>query len=154
LLHGAKLLGFIQNSSLINDLKLRAAYSITGNMFSGAYLTSKETLTGRRVNGAEVPVKDYITNKDLSVEKKGTINAGLDVAMSKKAVNLHVDYYHSMVNNLMINQSLPVTLGFTDYIDNGGKLAIDGIELGLDGRMYLWESILTLNASVTYQKAK
>ncbi|MDA3891750.1 MAG: SusC/RagA family TonB-linked outer membrane protein [Salinivirgaceae bacterium] len=138
----------------INDLKLRASISQTGNMFSSAYLRSKTTYTGRNYTGLGVPVRDYITNEDLSAEKKFSVNTGFDLSFNKKAYNIHLDYHMSRVNNLIINQDLPYNYGFTDYYDNGGSLAINGVELATDGRWILGESVLVVDASVTYQASK
>jgi hypothetical protein len=123
-------------------------------MFSSAYGLSKNTYTGRRYNAVGVVIRDYNANEDLAAEKKSTISTGLDLTFGKKAYNVHLDYHHSTVNNLIINQSLPYNFGFTDYLDNGGALAINGIELGGDARVYLGQARLILDASVTYQTSK
>ena len=142
------------NSTSINDLKLRASYSLTGNMFSSIYQYSKLTYTGRRYGSTGVVVRDYNPNENLSVEKKSTGNVGMDMSFGKNAYNLHLDYYMSYVHNLIINQMLPYNFGFTDYYDNGGALAINGIELAADGRINLGGSELILDATVTKQSSK
>ena len=145
---------FIKGSSILNDLKLRASFSQTGNMYNSIYSFSKMTYTGRRYNDIGVVVRDYNPNKELEAERKSTIDAGLDIVFGKKAYNVHLDYYYSFVNNLIINQSLPYNYGFTDYYDNGGALAATGIELGADGRLYMGKAMLALSATFTYQKSK
>ncbi len=142
---------FLSGSSWLNDMKLRASYSQTGNMFNSIYTFSKMTYTGRRYNQIGTTVRDYNPNEELEVERKSTINAGLDLAFGKKAYGIHIDYYYSTVGNLIINQSLPYNYGFTDYFDNGGALSQTGIELGADGRIYIGKSILALDATVTWQ---
>jgi TonB-linked SusC/RagA family outer membrane protein len=145
---------FFSSSSSINDLKLRASYSLTGNMFSSIYQYSKPSYTGRRYNSLGVVVRDYNPNEDLSGEKKSTANIGLDMTFGKRAYNLHLDYYMSYVHNLVINQLLPYNFGFTDYYDNGGVLAMNGIELAADGRINLGQANLILDATVTKQSGK
>lgn len=145
---------FLANSSLINDLKLRATASQTGNMFSNSYIMSKNLLEGARYQYFGVPTKTYVTNEDLSVEKKSSVSAGFDVTLAKRTVNLHVDYHYSMVNNLMISHTLPFYYGEKAYIDNGGKLAINGIEFAADGRFNMGAATLLIDATVTYQKSE
>jgi len=145
---------FMKNITWINDLKVRGSYSQTGNMFSKAYVMSKDTYTGFRYAQAGTAVKDYITNDKLEGERKSTINAGLDISVGKKAYNFQIDYHHSVVNNLIINQTLPYQYGYTDYLDNGGTLAISGLELGANGRFYLGQAVLVLDAAITYQGSK
>lgn len=145
---------FLKNFEWLNDLKLRASYSITGNMYSNIYNQSKFTYTGRRYNNIGVSVLDYTPNEDLEVEKKSTINTGVDLSVARRAVNFHVDYYISSVNNLIINQQLPYNFGFTNYYDNGGALSISGIEVGADARIFLGQSSLLLQAAVTKQNSE
>jgi TonB-linked SusC/RagA family outer membrane protein len=145
---------FMKNVSWINDLKVRGSYSQTGNMFSKAYVMSKNTYRTYRYDQVGTPIKDYITNNDLSNERKSTINAGIDISVGKKAFNFQIDYHHSVVNNLIINQTLPYQYGFTDYLDNGGAMTISGLELGANGRFYFGKAILMLDAAITYQGSK
>ncbi len=142
---------FLKNATWLNDMKLRASWSNTGNMFSNIYNQSKFTYTGRRYNNIGVSVLDYTPNEDLEAEKKSTINTGVDISIAKRAVNIHVDYYMSSVNNLIINQQLPYNFGFTNYYDNGGALSLSGIEVGADARFFLGNSSLLLQATVTKQ---
>lgn len=128
---------FMYGVSFINDLKLRGSYSVSGNMFSDIYSFSKPTYTGRRYNNLGVVVRDYNANENMEMEKKTTINAGIDLSIAGRSVNLHLDYYSANVNNLVINQSLPYNFGFTDYYDNGGVLNLSGIEIAADGLFIL-----------------
>ncbi len=145
---------FFSNMSVINDLKLRASYSLTGNMFSGVYQYSKLTYTGARFNNQQGAVRDYNPNEDLNAEKKSTGNVGLDMSFGKRAFNIHLDYYMAYVHNLVINQMLPYNFGFTDYYNNDGVLGINGIELATDARFNLGQSQLVLNAAITKQASE
>jgi len=145
---------FLVNNPVINDLKMRISASQTGNMFSNSYVMSKNLLEGARYQYYGVPTKTYITNEDLSVEKKSSVSTGFDLTIVKKAINIHVDYHYSMVNNLMISHTLPFYYGDKAYIDNGGKLNINGIEFAADGRFNIGAATLLLDATVTYQKSQ
>ncbi|MBN1187216.1 MAG: SusC/RagA family TonB-linked outer membrane protein [Bacteroidales bacterium] len=145
---------FMKNNTKINDLKVRASFAQTGNMFSNIYQYSKLTYTGSRFQNVSAVVMDYNPNKEMKAERKSTLNTGIDMTTGKNAVNFHLDYYMSFVNNLIINQQLPYNFGFTDYYDNGGKLATSGIEFATDARLFFGESELLLGATVTKQKTK
>ena len=106
---------FLNQSSWLEDLKLRASYSVAGNMFSSVYDNSKLYYTDRRMNGTGVITREIIPNEDMELEKKNTINAGIDLSVLKQQLNVHVDFFKSNVNNLVIRQELPSTFGFTDY---------------------------------------
>jgi hypothetical protein len=85
----------------------------------------------------------------MTLEKKSTINAGLDLSVFKQLLNLHVDVYKSNVNNLVIQQELPVTFGYTKYFDNGGKLEATGIEINADTRIQSGNFVWVLGGTVS-----
>ena len=55
---------------------------------------------------------------------------------------------------MVINQSLPYNFGFTDYVDNGGKLVSSGYELAADANFKFEAVKLVLDATITYQNSK
>lgn len=140
---------FLNNAAWLEEFKLRASYSITGNMYSSVYDNSKLYYTDRRLNGTGVLVRETIPNEDMELEKKNSINAGLDLSMFRQLVNIHVDVYNAKVDNLIIKQELPATYGYTNYYNNGGKLDISGFEVSLDTRLQVRDFVWTLGASVS-----
>jgi len=143
---------FLSDVKWIDDLKLRTNWSITGNVYSSVYDFSKLYYTEVRNNTYGVPVREAIPNPNLELERKMTINGGLDLTLFHQTTNIHVDFFKSMVNNLIIQQALPATYGYTTYYDNGGKLSITGLEAGLDERIKLGTATLKLGATITLQK--
>ncbi|NJK84649.1 MAG: hypothetical protein HC906_00340 [Bacteroidales bacterium] len=133
----------------IADMKLRASYGITGNMYGLAYDYSKLFYIGKRWNTYGVVVRDAIPNEDMEIEKKSTISAGLDVSLFNQKTNIHFDYYRSMVGNLLLNQQLPAEYGFTNYYNNEGRLSINGYELAFDSRIQGQGYAITYGASVS-----
>jgi len=138
---------FLNQATWLEDLKLRASYSVTGNMFSSVYDYSKLYYISKRLNNLGYLMREIIPNPDLALEKKSTINAGLDLSLLKQAINVHLDVYKSNVNNLIVEQSLPSTFGYTSYYDNGGKLSMNGIEVGGDGRVQFGELVWTVGGT-------
>jgi len=104
-------------------------------MFNTIYDYSKLYYTDRRINNLGVLSREVIPNENLQMERKSTINVGLDLSLFKQALNIHADYFMSDVDNLVVRQDLPMTFGYTNYYDNGGKLESNGIELAADGRV-------------------
>jgi TonB-linked SusC/RagA family outer membrane protein len=145
---------FLNQSSWLEDLKIRASYSVAGNMFSSVYDNSKLYYTDRRMNGTGVLTREIIPNEGMELEKKNTINAGADISVLKQQLNVHVDFFKSNVNNLIIRQELPSTFGYTDYYDNGGKLEVTGLEISADTRLQFSDLIWTFGASVSKELTK
>jgi TonB-linked SusC/RagA family outer membrane protein len=140
---------FMNSASWLEDFKLRGSYSVTGNMFSSVYDYSKLYYTSRRLNNIGVLTREAIPNDNLALEKKNTIDGGLDFSILKQGLNLHVDIYKSTVNNLVIEQTLPSVFGFTNYFDNGGKMEVTGMEVAADIRLHFGELVWTLGGSVS-----
>jgi hypothetical protein len=98
-----------------------------------------------------VLTREAIPNDKLELEKKTTVNGGVDILLFKQVLNFHVDYYQSDVNNLIIQQELPQTFGYTNYFDNGGKLQSKGLEISADARLHAGQLVWTIGGSVTKQ---
>jgi TonB-linked SusC/RagA family outer membrane protein len=145
---------FLNRASWLEDLKLRGSYSVTGNMFSTIYDYSKLYYATRRVNGDGVLLREVIPNEKLALEKKNTINAGLDLSILKQLVNLHVDVFKASINNLIIQQDLPVTFGYTKYFDNGGKMETSGMEISADTRIQSGSFAWVLGGSVSKEQTE
>lgn len=143
--------GFLNETSWIEELKFRGSWSTTGNMFSSVYDFSKLYYTSQRLNSSGVVTREAIPNDNLELEKKMTINAGVDLSLFKQTFNMHVDYYHSTVDNLIIQQVLDPTFGFTNYFDNGGKLQSSGLEVSADVRVQAGSLVWTLGGSLAQQ---
>jgi len=144
---------FMAGNKTFDDVKLRLSYSQSGNMYSSIYDYSKLYYTEDRVAEVGVPVREAIPNKNLELEKTSTINFGVDLTSMQQTLNIHFDAYYSMLNNLVIEQKLPPFYGYTEYYDNGGKLANMGVELAVDYRKNFGDIVWTIGATATAQKS-
>lgn len=140
---------FLNQAKWLEDLKLRASYSVTGNMFSTIYDYSKLYYTDRRLNNIGVLTREVIPNENLELEKKNSINVGLDLSLFRQSINVHADYFMSNVNNLIVKQELPAVFGYTNYYDNGGKMASNGFEVSADARVQSGKLTWTIGGSVS-----
>jgi hypothetical protein len=118
-------------------------------MFSTVYDYSKMYYTDRRINNLGVLHREVIPNENLEMEMKSTINLGLDLSLFKQALNLHADYFMSTVDNLVIRQDLPMTYGYTNYFDNGGKIASNGLEISADARIVAGDFAWVIGGTVS-----
>lgn len=77
--------GFMRNSNVINDLKLRVGYGVTGNQGIQEYVSLERLSTGGMMlyNGRWIAgyVPSSNPNPDLRWEKKSETNIGIDLAM-------------------------------------------------------------------------
>ena len=116
-----------------NDIKLRFSYGRTGNQAGIGVYASRALfgLSGEYL-GQSGGAPSQLGNNDLSWEENETYNAGIDLNILNKRVNLEVDVFNSNRNKLLLAVPLPTTSGFSSINKNLGVLRNRGIEVGLN----------------------
>jgi TonB-dependent starch-binding outer membrane protein SusC len=137
--------GFMKDIGWLNNMKLRAGYGITGNQSIPLYSSQALMSSGNAYvfpnNVVNVGVKaDRLANADLKWETTTQINAGLDVSFLDSRINASVDYYTKETTDLLLNQPVPSTSGFSSLMLNSGSVSNKGWEFEinavvLDGKL-------------------
>ena len=122
---------FLGNQTVLDNLKLRASYGVTGTQDIGAsrYL-GLFSLTSQ-YNSAIGAVPLQLPSPNLTWESKHQLNAGLDIGLFKR-VSLTVDAYHNVTKDLLLQVSQPLSVGFEQRWENVGQVVNQGLELGLN----------------------
>ena len=126
--------GFMQNVAIIDDLKLRASWGITGNqdlpnfVAQGLYLTGRDYLG----QGGIAPASDGLPNSELSWESTTQIDLGLDITILRNRISLVADYYVKNTDNLLFPVALPASSGFNSALINLGEIQNEGFEFALN----------------------
>ncbi|NOQ92618.1 MAG: SusC/RagA family TonB-linked outer membrane protein [Flavobacteriaceae bacterium] len=135
---------FLEDSNIISNLKVRFSYGVTGNPFldtgndiidSYPYL-SLITATTAVVNGNTVSAFNpiNIANPDLQWERSIEINPAIDFGFFRNIITGSVDYYKRTSDQLLLNNPISSTTGFTNALVNIGEVENSGIELELHSR--------------------
>ena len=130
---------FMQDVRFINNLKLRASYGVTGNnrihhyafvdqLFSTNYVFGSGT--GSTVTG-QVPNSIITANRDITWERTIQTNLGLDASLFNNIITMSLEAYHSISDQLLLEQAVLTTTGAPRYWNNIGKVQNRGIELEL-----------------------
>jgi TonB-linked SusC/RagA family outer membrane protein len=144
---------FMQNNTLINHLKFRASYGVTGSTELGTY-QSLATIAGGTVllNGERqnYNVVTRLPNPGLEWEKTSQINAGLNLTLLNQRVSLEADYYYKLTTDLLLGRPVPHSTGFTSVTDNIGSVSNRGVDFLLTTQNvrtndFYWESNLSVN---------
>lgn len=125
---------FLSGNKMIDDLKIRASFSQAGNMNNTMYDYSKLYYRGIQMNLVNLVARESIPNPDMELEKKTTINVGADVSMLNQTLTFSANYFYSLVDNMVIDQTIAPAFGFTSYYNNGGSLVNNGVELAFNYR--------------------
>jgi iron complex outermembrane receptor protein len=155
---------FLKDNAVINDLKLRVGYGITGqqNINQGDY--PYIPVYQINVQGAYYPIGDnnqYVTtyrpnvyNANLKWEQTTTYNGGIDFGFWNSRLSGSLDYYYRVTDNLLNTVSIPAGSNFSNQvISNIGSLNNKGVEFSVKGivistKDWSWE----LGYNATYNK--
>jgi TonB-linked SusC/RagA family outer membrane protein len=128
---------FLQGNKIIDELKVRASYGITGsNAGIGEYdhigqISPVATALSDNSIGFN-PIN--ISNADLRWEKLVEFNPGLDVSFLEGRIGFSFDYYIRTSRDLLLNLPVPSVTGFSTALVNKGVVENKGFEVELNSR--------------------
>jgi TonB-linked SusC/RagA family outer membrane protein len=131
----AKKEDFLQNSSFVTGLVVRASYGTTASPFSGdfTYLPTFGSTTYGGVTGIR-PLTPG--NPDYDWEYSDEFNTGVDLSLFKSGrLRIVADYYNKITRNLFIDQPLSPQSAYTSLPLSTGKMRNRGIELDINGEI-------------------
>jgi TonB-linked SusC/RagA family outer membrane protein len=126
---------FLASVRQIDNLKLRLSWGQTGNQEIPIYQSLGQTSLFSYSFGGNI-VKGYapasLPNPNLKWEKTTQFNLGLDASLFGGRIMSTIDLYRSWTSDLLLQRQIPVTNGFTSFLDNIGKTENWGIDFSLD----------------------
>jgi len=150
---------FLKNSDTINDLKFRIGWGMTGNQGISAYQTFANygpTLYGNSDEGTSIGfVPLNVSNPNLKWETTQQLNFGLDFGLWKNRVTGTLDIYDKQTDDLLLNQPLGPSSGFTSLLVNRGSINNKGVELTLSGTLINKNDFsIDLGGNIAFNKSK
>ncbi len=150
--------GFVQESSFLDNIKIRAGYGETGNQNVANYLTYPTLATGNNypLDGAIETIglaPGRFANPGLHWETTKQINAGIDFAFLVGRLNFSFDYYKKNTTDLLLNVPVPAFAGGGNITANEGEVQNSGYEflvsgIVIDNDKLIWNSTLTASYNV------
>jgi TonB-linked SusC/RagA family outer membrane protein len=123
---------FIKKIKVISFLKLRASYGQTGNANIGDFASLGYYSSSVGYNGNSAIVPNTLSNNNLRWEKSNQVDVNLDIAFFKNRFAAGVNYYYKTSNDLLLNISVPTSSGYSNILQNKGKLENKGLEISLN----------------------
>ncbi len=123
---------FMDNISIVNDLKVRASYGETGNHLIGNFDALGLVGAGGSYQGGSSLIPSNIANPLLQWETNVFTNFGLDFGILDGRFRGSIDYYIRDTNDLLLNSPIPRTNGFNTITSNVGRIRNSGIEIELN----------------------
>ena len=154
---------FLQNNPLINELKLRASWGITGQQAVGDIYPSValyQTGTGNAAyqfgDRFVETIRPQPYNPNLVWEETETRNIGLDFAFLNRRIDGTIDAYERTTDDLIVFTNNPQGVGFSNADDyNIGTLENRGLEIAANvypvrNQEWNWR----LGGNITFQESK
>jgi TonB-linked SusC/RagA family outer membrane protein len=147
--------GFMASDEVVNNLKLRVSYGITGNEAVGVYKTFT-TMGDVKIPFEGVSniamVTSGLGNNSLSWETTRKVNIGVDFGFLDDRINGSFNIYSANTSDLLLSRQLPSASGFGSVTANIGELKNNGVELTLNTRNieagdFKWNTTLVFSSN-------
>lgn len=127
--------GFMQDLSMVNELKMRVSYGATGNQGIDPleslgradnlpYIFGDQTVAGATASSR-------LPNPNLKWETTTTLNAGLDFRLLNNLFMGTVEFYKANTTDLLLDREISGTTGFAVSRFNVGEVENKGVEVAL-----------------------
>ncbi|MEO0901273.1 MAG: SusC/RagA family TonB-linked outer membrane protein, partial [Bacteroidota bacterium] len=125
---------FLQDSSFIDFLSIRASIGTVGNDRLGTFPSLGLFLAGAEAdnNGESGIIPNQPENQDLKWEESQTLDIGIKSTFLNGRINFNASYFKKTTSDLLLNQLLPPQTGFTSISRNVGEMENRGLEFELN----------------------
>lgn len=124
---------FWSESKWLTQAKIRSSIGYTGNVTFSPYqaqTTYQYTSDNLYLNGVGADII-ALGNDELKWQRKLTLNIGCDLDFGQGRFSLTGEYYREYTKDVLMDISLPPSLGFVDYKENYGEMENVGWSLNL-----------------------
>lgn len=142
---------FMKNNKVFSDLKLRVSYGEVGNSNVAPYSTQASLLNtvygyGQLLGNGFAP--GNLGNADLKWERSQELNLGLNFGILNNRITGSVEVYNRTTKDLILQENLPTSTGFTTVNANVGRISNKGVEVMLNTKNivkndFSWSTTLT-----------
>lgn len=140
---------FLEKSSWLNFLRIRASWGVTGNSRIGSYRALGlyfNDITGfDGYNGNFFATPETAPNRNLSWEQNYKSNIGLDINILKNKYKFVIEVFRDIKRDLIVGRDTPPETGFTNIQINGAAMRNQGVEFSvaanwITSKNFVWTS--------------
>ncbi|QIL75660.1 SusC/RagA family TonB-linked outer membrane protein [Hymenobacter sp. HDW8] len=144
--------GFLQDNSIVNFLKLRASYGLTGNAEIGNFLSRGLFTALPYADQAGIRPSTVVGNPDLSWESTAQTDIGLEFGFLDNRISGEIDVYQKNTDDLLLGRQLLYVNGYSTVTENVGKLENRGLEISLNTRNFDKEFKWNTNFNISFNR--
>jgi TonB-linked SusC/RagA family outer membrane protein len=127
-------MGFMDNMSVLNHLKLRASYGVLGDQQGLGLYPGYDRINVSNLNDKPSLPAPIPGNPDLTWETSKMFQAGVDFRLGS-FLSGSIDYYIKNTDNLIFDRRVGISNGFALIQVNDGQLRNQGLEFELTGHL-------------------
>ena len=124
---------FMKDQKVVNFLKLRASYGITGNNNIPAYKYLSTYALKVSYQNITTAIPSRLSNPQLHWETANMAAVGVDIAFIDR-IDMSIDLYNTDNTGLLLNVPVAPSTGFFEITKNAGTVRNQGIEYRLDAQ--------------------
>jgi len=147
---------FLQSATFMDDVKIRYSWGLSGQSPSDKYLYfSLYDAGSTRYIDKIGTTSGGIQLNTLKWEVTTTQNIGLDAVLFGNKLNLIIDAYDKLTDDLLLQRQLPSSSGFGNYWTNYGTVRTQGLEFFANATLYDVGRIkVMLSGNISFVKSK
>jgi TonB-linked SusC/RagA family outer membrane protein len=162
---------FMKNITQISELKIRTSYGITGNqgiapyqslstLGSYKYYTDGGFQTGygppyyNDGSNTNSKVFDGLQNKSLKWETTSQLDIGFDLGLLNQRFTLTADYYYKHTTNLLRQDQIALSSGFSVIEVNDGTIDNKGLELAANAQILQGKFSWNVGGNIAFNRNK
>jgi TonB-linked SusC/RagA family outer membrane protein len=124
---------FLQDNKVVNSLKLRASYGLSGDQDNVPSYQDYAYWGAAKYNGnAGFVPYNILGPQPVTWQTNKTFNVGTDFSLFNHFINGSIEYFVSDETKLLNQQQIPGTTGFQWAYANSGKIQDQGLEIQLN----------------------
>lgn len=120
---------WLKDQDVMNMMKLRASYGLTGNNQIAPYQYLSVYAFGSKYQDNVGAYLERLSNEELRWETAYMATVGLDFEFLKGRIGFSIDLYNTDNKDLLLNVPLAPSMGFASIMQNRGSVRNQGIEL-------------------------
>ncbi|RZK19849.1 MAG: TonB-dependent receptor [Hymenobacter sp.] len=126
---------FLKGNAIINFLKVRASYGVTGNGEISNFSSRRLVSALPYADQSGIAPDAALGNPNLSWETTKQVDLGVEFGFLDSRITGEIDLYQKNTTGLLLNRQLQLTSGYTTITENVGALRNKGLEIALNGRI-------------------
>jgi TonB-linked SusC/RagA family outer membrane protein len=143
---------FLKGNTIVNYLKLRASYGLTGNAEIGNFSSRRFVSALPYADQSGIAPDANIGNANLSWENTKQVDVGVEFGFLNNRITGEVDVYQKNTTGLLLNRQLQLANGYTTITENVGALRNRGLEIALNGRIFDGDFKWNLGANMSFNR--